>query len=130
MSTLPTFDRRAGLAVGLDLVMVVVFALVGRRTHEEALDIGGVLQTLGPFLVGLLVAWAVIVRLGRAWPTAVGHGISVWVCTVVIGMLLRAVSGQGTALAFVIVATLFLGVTLVGWRVALQALDRRQTTGP
>lgn len=127
MSAVPTFDRRAGLAVGLDLAMVLLFALIGRRTHAEALDLGGVLQTFAPFLVGLVVGWAVVVRLGKTWPTAVGHGITVWVCTLVIGMLLRAVTGQGTALAFVIVATLFLGVTLVGWRVAVHALERKRS---
>lgn len=124
MTTFPTFDRRAGLAVGLDLVMIVVFAVVGRSTHEKGLDVGGVLLTLGPFLVGLVVGWALVVRLGRTWPVAVGHGITVWAATLVLGMLLRAVSGQGTALSFVVVATLFLGVTLVGWRVAVQVLDR------
>jgi hypothetical protein len=34
-------------------------------------------------------------------------------------MLLRAVSGQGTAVAFVVVATLFLAAVLLGWRALL-----------
>jgi hypothetical protein len=42
----------------------------------------------------------------------------------VLGLLLRAVSGQGTALPFIIVATLTLALFLLGWRSVL-ALVRR-----
>lgn len=129
MSSLPAFDRRAGATAGIDLVVVLVFALIGRRTHESPLDLGGILHTTWPFVIGLLVGWAVVARLGRTWPTRIGHGVSVWACTVVVGMLLRMLSGQGTAPAFVIVATLFLGVTLIGGRFALQALDQKQSAG-
>lgn len=45
--------------------------------------------------------------------------------TVAVGMLLRAVSGQGTALPFVIVATLTLGVFLVGSRLVIWLVTRR-----
>jgi hypothetical protein len=46
---------------------------------------------------------------------------------VAIGMLLRALTGAGTALPFVIVATITLGAFLLGWRalVALIAKLRR-----
>jgi hypothetical protein len=50
----------------------------------------------------------------------------VWGYTVVMGMVLRnLVFDRGTALAFIIVATVFLGITMFGWR-ALVA--RRATT--
>jgi Protein of unknown function (DUF3054) len=35
---------------------------------------------------------------------------------VAVGMVLRVVSGQGTAFAFVVVALCFLGAGMVGWR--------------
>lgn len=120
MPALPEVGPRVALTAGLDLLVVAVFTLIGRRTHDEPLDLGGWLHTAWPFVIGLLVGWAVVALLGRTWPTRVGHGISVWACTVVLGMLLRALSGQGTALPFVIVATLFLGATLVGWRAVAQ----------
>jgi Protein of unknown function (DUF3054) len=40
-------------------------------------------------------------------------------------MLLRVATGAGTAFSFVVVATLVLGVFLLGWR-ALAALARRR----
>jgi hypothetical protein len=39
-------------------------------------------------------------------------------------MVLRVVSGQGTALAFILVALAFLGLFLLGWRLACGYLLR------
>lgn len=114
---------RAAVAFIVDALLVVVFALSGRASHAEALDAAGVWQTAWPFLAGLAVGWSV----ARAWraPAAPARtGIPVWLAALVGGMLLRALSGQGTAPAFVVVATLTLFALLVGWRV-LAALVRR-----
>jgi Protein of unknown function (DUF3054) len=68
----------------------------------------------------------------RAWrsPTrVVWTGIGIWIATVAVGMALRAVSGQGTAVSFVVVATLVLGLFLIGWRaLTLLAVRRRSVT--
>jgi len=53
-----------------------------------------------------------------------GSGLVVWLCTVALGMILRVVSGQGTAVAFIIVAVAFLGLFLLGWRVLARLLTR------
>ena len=108
-------DRRLELAIGLDVFVVVLFVAIGRRTHEEGSAFVGVLKTALPFLIGLGVAWAAV----RAWkrPTAVLTGLAIWPITVLAGMIVRrSVFDSGTALAFVVVATLFLGTFLVGWR--------------
>jgi hypothetical protein len=39
-------------------------------------------------------------------------------------MILRVVSGQGTAAAFIVVALAFLGLFLLGWRLAAQLSPR------
>jgi hypothetical protein len=44
---------------------------------------------------------------------------------VVIGMLLRKAISQGTALSFVVVASLVTAILLLGWRAAVSALARR-----
>ena len=43
-------------------------------------------------------------------------GLGAWISTVAVGMLLRVVSGQGTAAAFIVVALAFLGLFMLGWR--------------
>lgn len=96
----------------LDATAVIAFVLIGRANHDEAASISGALDTLWPFAVGLLVGWLLMPRDQHT----VVAGLRVWLSTVVIGMALRAASGQGTAASFVVVATIFLGVTLIGWR--------------
>jgi uncharacterized membrane protein (GlpM family) len=119
-------DRRVPLAVGLDTFAVVLFVAVGRREHERDATIAGLIDTAAPFLVALGAAWLVL----RAWrrPTDVRTGLGIWAIVLSAGMVLRnVVFGDGTATSFVIVATLFLAVFIVGWRAAFTVIDRRRT---
>ena len=104
---------------------VVAFVLAGRRSHDEGSGLGAVLEVAAPFLVALAVGWLV----ARAWrhPVELRTGVTVWIVTVVVGMVLRrAVFDRGTAVSFVIVATVVLGALLVGWRVAARAIAARR----
>ncbi len=120
--------RSPALALLLDVVLVVVFAAIGRATHDGEVfgPFGaGLATTAWPFVVALLVGWL----LARAWrnPAAVQRtGLPVWAVTVALGMVLRAASGQGVAVAFVIVATLTLALLLLGWRGAARLIARRR----
>lgn len=96
----------------VDLLLVGVFAVIGRLSHYGTLTAGGWWTTAWPFLVGTLLAWAVL-ALTRRPPAAVSSGVVVWLGALVGGMVLRQASGQGTATAFVVVATLVLGAVLV-----------------
>ncbi|MFF5263260.1 DUF3054 domain-containing protein [Actinomadura viridis] len=112
---------RNGVAVGLDVGLVLVFVAIGRASHEEGASLAGFAGTAWPFLVGLAAGWGVT----RAWrrpEVLVPSGVGIWAATVVVGMLLRAVSGQGTAFAFVVVATSFLAAVLLGWRLIARFL--------
>jgi hypothetical protein len=107
----------------LDVLAVLVFATVGRRSHAEGLTVAGVLDTAWPFLTGVVVGWL----LTRAWkhPAAVVPvGVGVWLAALVVGMMLRRLSGDGTALPFVVVATVVLAALLVGWRAAARVVRR------
>lgn len=110
------------VAVGLDIVMVLVFALVGRSSHAEHLTPAAVLATAWPYLVAAVLG-AVI---ARAWRNPYGWrtGIVVWVSTVVLGMLLRLVAGGTAAFTFWIVAFVSLGVLLLGWRLVARVIVR------
>ncbi|NVI93003.1 DUF3054 domain-containing protein [Actinomadura sp. BRA 177] len=115
------------VAGGLDVCWVLVFVAIGRASHEEAGSLGGFAGTAWPFLVGLAVGWGV----WRAWRRAdalVPVGVGVWVTAVVVGMVLRVLAGQGTAAAFVVVATVFLGVGLLGWRGVAHVLRGRRVS--
>jgi len=99
----------------LDVCCVLAFAVIGRASHGEAGSIAGLARTAWPFLAG----FAVGLVLTRAWrrPAAiVPAGLGAWLGTAGIGMTLRAISGQGTAPAFIVVALAFLGLSMLGWR--------------
>ncbi len=104
------------LPAALDLVLVVVFAAVGRRSHAEGLDLAGVASTAWPFLVGTVTGWALAAGVLDSPPRSLAFGAVVVASTVVVGMVLRVVTGQGTAWSFVLVATLVLSALLLGWR--------------
>lgn len=107
-----------------DIVIVIVFAIIGRASHGEALDLGGVATTAWPFLAALLVGWAALFA-WRAPVSPLRTGLPLWAVTLAGGMLLRVASAQGTALPFIIVAGVFLLLTLVGWRVVATLVGRR-----
>ena len=112
----------------VDAVLVVVFSVVGRSSHAEGLGPAGVWGTAWPFLAGLAGGWLA----ARAWrhPLAVWPtGLAVWAGALVVGMLLRLASGQGVALAFVIVAALTLALLLIGWRGLARLVGRRTREG-
>lgn len=103
----------------IDAILVIIFCAIGRRTHEEANALAGLAKTSWPFLTGLVIGWAATFALYRHKFNAVlllPTGIVVWLGAVVIGMILRVLSGQGTQFSFIVVATLVLGAFLLGWR--------------
>jgi FtsH-binding integral membrane protein len=117
---------KPGLVAIVDLVWVLVFAGIGRASHGESVGPAGIVTTAWPFVVGGLVGWVLVlvVRAARTRPLGLAAGVLVWLPTVVVGMLLRAVTGAGVQTSFVVVATVVLGLFLLGWR-AVTTLVRR-----
>ena len=116
--------RPAVVGLATDIVCVVVFCTIGRRSHAEGVTVSGIAETAWPFLTGTLVGWL----LARGWrrPSAVvPTGIAVWLCTVIVGMLLRKATSAGVASSFIVVASLSTAVLLLGWRVAVGLMTRR-----
>jgi hypothetical protein len=112
----------------LDVASVLVFVVIGRASHNHGESVPGVASTAWPFQAGLAVGWLA----ARAWrrPMAlVPAGIAAWLGAVAVGMVLRVVAGQGTAISFIIVALCFLGLFLLGWRLLARIFSRQPAAG-
>jgi hypothetical protein len=107
-----------------DVVVVVAFVAVGRETHDEGNALADLLRTATPFLAGVGASWLAL----RAWrqPRRFRTGFQVTAGTVLVGMLVRRLGfDDGTATSFVVVATGFLLLGFVGWRLVAGLARRR-----
>ena len=119
-------DRRTiALAAMFDVDTILLFVLIGRRSHDE----GGsflveTVKVAASFLIALAVAWLV----ARAWraPRAARTGAVVWAVTVAVGVALRPVFGRHVQVSFVIVAAVFIGLGLIGWRAVARQVGKRR----
>jgi len=106
-----------------DLLLILVFAAIGRDAHARGDIVTGAFATAWPFLAGAAVAWLVL----RAWRASLSiwpAGVGIWLGTVVVGMLLRAATGQTVVLPFILVALISLAIFLLGYRALVALLMR------
>ena len=100
------------------MIGVLIFVVIGRASHHAGGGLAGVVSTAWPFLAGL-AAGELATRSWRRPFALVPTGVGVWLATVAIGQALRVAAGQGTQIAFIAVSAAFLGLFLLGWRVAV-----------
>ena len=126
MAAYPWTVRTLG-AVLADAVSVVVFVAIGRDAHHHVVGVAGIASTAWPFLAGVAVGWAAVAVVAVVAVVAdrrrrrlglVSAGRVVWPGTGAVGMVLRVMAGQGTEAAFIAVALAFVGLFLLGWRLA------------
>jgi peptidoglycan/LPS O-acetylase OafA/YrhL len=108
-------------AIAVDVICILIFAILGRSSHQETTDLLGVAHTAWPFLAGCLAGTLI----GRTWrhPVSLKSGVAVWLGTVVGGMVLRVLSGAGVQVSFIVVASCVLALFLIGWRAGLRLIQ-------
>ena len=115
--------RRRFPALIADLLAVLVFVLLGRRSHDEGSALAGTVATAWPFVAGAALGELAAVRLPAR---SLAAGAVVAAAAVAVGMPLRRLAGGGTPLSFVLVATAFLVLFLAGWRAVAAVLSTRR----
>ena len=111
-------------AVGLEGPKMTQLTPMGRKLSNPWVNHKQLLGTAAPFLIALGSSWIGL----RTWrePFNRASFIATWVITVFVGLLLRrVVFDRGIATAFIIVATITLGVLLGLGRLLSQRLVRR-----
>jgi Protein of unknown function (DUF3054) len=105
---------------------VLVFAIAGKTSHETSKSDWVVLAIVSPYALSVALAHTGLLMGGRQtrriWP----EGLVVLSVTYVFGMLLRVMSGRGIAAGFLVVAVLFLALTMLGWRTILRLTTSRR----
>lgn len=105
-------NSKALQALAFDVVCVLALVVIGTRNHDTDTGVSGILFVAAPFLIALLGAHLVLNVLGKSTFVA-----GIWGSTVLFGMVLRNLAfNRGTAMAFVLVASVFLAATMWGWR--------------
>lgn len=105
-------SRTALRAYAFDALCVLLMVVIGTRNHDTDTGVSGILFVAAPFLIALLGAHLVLNVVGKNTFVA-----GIWGSTVVFGMVLRNLAfNRGTAMAFVLVASVFLAATMWGWR--------------
>jgi hypothetical protein len=114
-------SRTAVLAVALDMIVLIGFAAVGRRSHGEGGALAETLTVAWPFVV----AWLAVAGASRALIqiAPVAAAIS-WIAAWPLALILRAFSERGDAPSFAVVALVVPLVALTGWRAAARLVLR------
>lgn len=125
-STTPRPSPAATIVI--DAALVVVFCVLGGLSHSlgEPDAVPRIVFSIWPFLAALIVVHAVALAT-NVDASRVVPGTLVWLVTFGGGMALRALTGQGTAWAFAIVAAVTLAVFLIGWRLINVVVQRRRS---
>lgn len=116
--------RSSAVILALDVVLIILFAALGRDTHQHGLDPAGILVTASPFLAACLAGRLLLARWqspASLWPA----GAVLWLITVVAGLGIRALFGGGVAPSFAVVTLCVLGAFLLVPR-AVNHLVRRK----
>ena len=125
-SRLP-FTRVAIVALGIDLLCIVVFVALGKENHGVHRGVGWFFNVWWPLAVGLVVG-ALITRLYVAqsrWPLRLLGAVAI---TVVIGGPLRTLTGRSMYTVFTLVAFAMLTLLTFTWRLLRVAYHQVRTT--
>lgn len=110
----------------LDVAWLVVFAAIGRASHDEGVTAVGVAAVAWPFVAGYAVG--VLVTGLRRTPRSLGRALPTWLIAVAVAMAIRTVlEGALPPISFIVVALAFSGAGLLGWRVVALLIGRRRT---
>ncbi|RNE49986.1 DUF3054 domain-containing protein [Corynebacterium alimapuense] len=119
-------------ALAADVVAITIFAFLARvahQTEEMPLNVSGWLSTLWPFLIGVAVAWMIIVLAHWDGAQLAPAGVLAWAITAVTGLAIWGLrNGEFPHWSFIIVATVMSGLLMLGWRIVARFVIRAKST--
>lgn len=128
LTVLENLKRRWYLPLG-DLFVLILFASIGRASHEEGLTVLGIVETAAPFVLGWFVATPFMGAYRdeaiEAPKRAVLLTARTWIVGIPLGLLFRAIYlRREIPVSFAIVTLLTTLVLLSLWRAGVALLRR------
>lgn len=118
------FTPLSGVWTGvIDLILALAFALLSRI--NEALTLTGVIVAWWPFALGAAFGWVASYAL-RIPVGSIAGGLLTALGAILIGLGLRAISGQDVALGFTIIVSVVFVISFLGWRIIATIVVRRR----
>ncbi len=110
----------------IDTILIILFAIAGIASHDGNLDLLSIGRVAIPFLLPYL-ALAALIKPTRLIHNIFPVGVALWLATVVLGPILRALLfGDTSALPFILVTAGVLAVLLLGRRSISTLVTRRR----
>jgi hypothetical protein len=110
----------------IDTILITLFAIAGIASHDGNLDLLSIGRVAIPFLLPYL-ALTVLIKPARLIHNIFPVGVALWLATVVLGPILRALLfGDTSALPFILVTAGVLAVLLLGRRSISTLVTRRR----
>jgi hypothetical protein len=128
-------NRHRALLVAGDILVFLLFALLGRRAHSMGSAVNDIVGTAVPFIL----AWATVApftgiysQRARGRPAQVASGVLLtWLVAYPLGQIIRIpVVGRVAHYSFVIVAGIATLLLLLGWRALFNYLQSSSPSSP
>ncbi|MCS6883221.1 MAG: DUF3054 domain-containing protein [Oscillochloridaceae bacterium] len=128
--------RRTAILVAGDVLALLLFAAIGRRSHGEAAGPGAILEvarTAAPFILG----WLIAATLAGAYTPARTRGPGAmalatligWTGGLLLGAVFRALMiGRFSPMSFYVITFLVALAILGGWRGVFAVVEQRRAT--
>jgi hypothetical protein len=117
-----------------DLVVLLIFFVMGKREHNMEISLGSVLTSAYPFLIAWLVIGFIFGVFNperyRTWMGFIIKTLSAWVIAGLLGMTLRSlILWKQIDLQFTVVVIVFNLVTIAIWRLIYMLVYARKKLG-
>ncbi len=113
--------------LAFDVAAVFVFALLAHIAHrgDNPFSFLKVLDIFWPFLLGLLIGWAILIFRQLPPQPFKPSGLIVWGTTVVTGLFIWGLRHAAFPhWSFILVASIMSALLLIGWRYGVAKLSR------
>lgn len=129
LTIIENLKRRWYLPIG-DMLVLTLFASMGRASHSEGLDVPGILETAAPFMAGWLAAAPFMGAYRAEAIESPKRAVLVtgrtWIVGILLGLLFRAIYlRREIPVSFAIVTLLTTLVLLSLWRAGVVVVRNR-----